>query len=235
MNENAQTALLKAENEDLRRQLQHYRGIEQELRRSEVFNSALFEYSPATTVVVDRKGRVVRCNAAKRRAGDRQPRQGDIMYRDYAAHHVIDMHAELMACMETSATRTYPEMNYGAKVLSITISPFPQGAIIISQDVTDRVRAERDREQLIRELRRALDEVETLRELLPICASCKKIRDDQGYWNTIEDYFSDRRNIDFSHTMCPDCMQRLYPEIWLKMCNRNEAGCSRGAGNSVSI
>ena len=70
---------------------------------------------------------------------------------------------------------------------------------------------------LITDLRRALNEVEMLRSLLPICASCKKIRDDKGYWNTVEEYFGRRNSVDFSHTLCPDCIKQLYPDLWEKM------------------
>jgi hypothetical protein len=51
-----------------------------------------------------------------------------------------------------------------------------------------------------------------LRGLLPICASCKKIRDDKGYWNQMETYIEAHSEADFSHGVCPECMERLYPE-----------------------
>ena len=62
-------------------------------------------------------------------------------------------------------------------------------------------------------LEEALANIQTLGELLPICASCKKIRDDTGYWNQIEDYISTHTETSFSHGICPDCMHRLYPEF----------------------
>jgi len=55
-------------------------------------------------------------------------------------------------------------------------------------------------------------EIGTLRGILPICASCKKIRDDKGYWNQIEAYIRDHSDVEFSHGICPDCMKRLYPQ-----------------------
>lgn len=70
-----------------------------------------------------------------------------------------------------------------------------------------------EREELIKELQDALSNVKTLRGLLPICASCKKIRDDNGYWSQIESYFSKYSDIMFSHGICPDCAERLYPDI----------------------
>jgi len=64
-----------------------------------------------------------------------------------------------------------------------------------------------------RRLRKALDEVKTLGSLLPICASCKKIRDDKGYWNQLEGYIQEHTDTAFSHGICPDCAKKLYPDL----------------------
>ena len=76
-----------------------------------------------------------------------------------------------------------------------------------------RKEVEKEREKLIGELQDALAQVKTLRGLLPICANCKKIRDEKGYWNQIESYISQHSEADFSHGICPDCLKKLYPEI----------------------
>jgi PAS domain S-box-containing protein len=81
-------------------------------------------------------------------------------------------------------------------------------------DITDRKEAEEEQERLIQKLRQALAEAQTLSGLLPICASCKKIRDDQGYWQQIEEYIQEHSNAEFSHSVCPDCAKKLYPEVW---------------------
>jgi PAS domain S-box-containing protein len=83
-----------------------------------------------------------------------------------------------------------------------------------AQDITERWRARQAREQLIDELQEALVKIKTLRGLLPICASCKKIRDDQGYWRQIEEYIQAHSDAEFSHGICPDCARRLYPELY---------------------
>jgi YesN/AraC family two-component response regulator len=70
------------------------------------------------------------------------------------------------------------------------------------------------RERLILELQDALDRVKTLSGLLPICASCKKIRDDEGYWNQLEAYIQEHSDVVFSHGLCPECAKKLYPEIF---------------------
>ncbi len=67
--------------------------------------------------------------------------------------------------------------------------------------------------QTIRELKKALSEVKTLSGLLPICAHCKKVRDDKGYWNQIEIYIDKHSDASFSHGVCPECAELLYPEL----------------------
>jgi PAS domain S-box-containing protein len=81
------------------------------------------------------------------------------------------------------------------------------------RDITERKQVEKDREKLILELLEAMKNVKTLRGLLPICASCKNIRDDKGYWKQIESYIRDHSDAEFSHGICPDCIKRLYPDI----------------------
>ena len=76
-----------------------------------------------------------------------------------------------------------------------------------------RRRVERQREQLIGELEVALAKIKTLRGLLPICSSCKSIRDDKGYWNQLETYLGDHSDAEFSHSVCPRCLERLYPDF----------------------
>jgi PAS domain S-box-containing protein len=80
-------------------------------------------------------------------------------------------------------------------------------------DITDRKRAELERNLLIEELQEALTNVKTLSGLLPICSSCKNIRDDKGYWHRVEAYIKNNSNADFTHGICPDCLRKLYPEF----------------------
>jgi PAS domain S-box-containing protein len=86
-----------------------------------------------------------------------------------------------------------------------------EGSII---DVTERKRLEQDKENVIVDLQKALAEVKQLSGFLPICASCKKIRDDKGYWKEVETYISDHSEAQFSHGICPDCARKLYPELF---------------------
>jgi hypothetical protein len=81
------------------------------------------------------------------------------------------------------------------------------------QEVVERKRAEQELEKVVIELRQALAQVKKLSGFLPICASCKKIRDDKGYWQQIEEYITEHSEALFSHSICPECAKKLYPEF----------------------
>ena len=85
--------------------------------------------------------------------------------------------------------------------------------ITIFDDVSERKKIEKEREELIAELRKAITEIKQLRGILPICASCKKIRNDRGAWTQIESYISDHSEAEFSHGVCPDCAKKLFPDL----------------------
>jgi DNA-binding NtrC family response regulator len=76
----------------------------------------------------------------------------------------------------------------------------------------ERKKSQLERERLIHDLQEALATVKRLSGLLPICSSCKRVRDDQGYWTQIEEYIHEHSEADFSHGICPECMKKLYPE-----------------------
>jgi len=80
--------------------------------------------------------------------------------------------------------------------------------------IVQRKQAEEEKEALIRELQKALAEIKTLSGFLPICANCKKIRDDKGYWQQIEQYISAHSEAKFSHSICQECAKILYPELF---------------------
>ncbi len=100
----------------------------------------------------------------------------------------------------------------------------PEMVVGICRDITGRKMAEKEREQLIRELQEALSDVKVLSGMLPICASCKKIRDDKGYWNQLEEYISSHSDVVFSHSICPECRKRLYGDWLEKDPSENDPG-----------
>jgi hypothetical protein len=82
---------------------------------------------------------------------------------------------------------------------------------------------DRERSRLIDELEGALAEIKTLKGFIPICASCKKVRNDDGYWEQIEKYIRDRSDAEFSHGICPECVKKLYPEYYDKIDKKDSA------------
>jgi PAS domain S-box-containing protein len=88
--------------------------------------------------------------------------------------------------------------------------------LLSARDVSDRKQAQREREKLIEELQVALTRIKVLSGFIPICSSCKKIRDDQGYWNQLEAYIQNHSEAQFSHGICPDCAAVFYPDYFTK-------------------
>lgn len=97
-----------------------------------------------------------------------------------------------------------------------------QSIIVLIRDISRRKHAEQElkkiaaseREQLISQLQEALEKVKLLSGIIPICSSCKQIRDDKGYWHQVETYIKTHSEAEFSHSICPDCATRLYPEFY---------------------
>ncbi len=160
-------------------------------------------------VVVDAGGRVRYANpAARRLAGT----------GDQALAHLAD------AAREAGATAPLRLQGGGApglqaRVVDVRCDPLqdawgqPGGRLLRLTDVTERRARAAERQALLDDLTRAVAEVDTLRGLLPICPGCKKVRDDQGYWRALESYLATAAHLTFSHGICPDCLQRLYPEV----------------------
>jgi signal transduction histidine kinase/CheY-like chemotaxis protein len=118
------------------------------LRENESRYRALFDFNPIQTVVVDNDARIIMYNFAKQRSSGRAPVTGTVMYRDYATRHSTDMHGELLECIRTGSKKSFPELKYNNRFLNIQISPFTGGAIITSEDVTERKKLQELLEQV---------------------------------------------------------------------------------------
>lgn len=107
-------------------------------------------------------------------------------------------------------TRGFCETYYApsGRWLSFHVNPFRGGISVLFRDISERRNAEGERERLIGELQAALTHVRALRGLIPICAWCKKIRNDHGYWEQLELYLKNHSEADFTHGMCPDCARK---------------------------
>ena len=88
------------------------------------------------------------------------------------------------------------------------------GVLSMFSDISALKQGEMERDNLIGQLRSALNDVKTMSGFLPICSNCKKIRDDDGYWQQVEKYIQDHSSALFSHSICPDCAKKLYPDCY---------------------
>jgi hypothetical protein len=127
----------------------------------------------------------------------------------------------LSGLLNDLSDEVYPDVAFfdlAQEVLLIIAFPLIAAGFLRAWKALNRQVSERDAAlaELTRvnaDLQKAMDEIQTLRGIIPICAECKKTRDDNGAWNQIEDYIRDHSEADFSHGICPECRRRLYPEL----------------------
>jgi hypothetical protein len=129
----------------------------------------------------------------------------------------VELENDLKAAILKNAKRLHSYMIFLVAVASI-IALFLGYLLIkilrsLNEDNAKRIQSEKKIRNERNQLKDALEKVKTLSGLLPICASCKKIRDDKGYWNQIESYIRQHSEAEFSHGICPECIQKHYPEI----------------------
>lgn len=128
----------------------------------------------------------------------------------YGLEHAIEHHDGRKIYLSVNAA---PLLDYNNQITAIITS---------ITDITKLKTAERERERLIAELQDALNKVKTLSGLLPICAFCKDIRDDSGYWHQVEAYIKEHSKANFSHGVCPDCAKKHYPEYFKEEDHNNQ-------------
>lgn len=183
------TLNLENANISLLRKIEEREQFEKSLLESKRRYFELFNNNPVAIVTVDKNLRVTKCNTAKIKSGGRVPNVGDVMYRDYASQHNKDMYSELKDCIENGVTKDFPELKYKEKYLNIRISPFFDGAIIASINISDIKNAERTVQLLTRDLLRK-QEIERkdialklhdniAQELASLKISCDSIMNDQ--------------------------------------------------------
>ena len=155
-------------------------------------------------------------------------RDGAIMYGNRAARETLHLDSAAVAGAVGVISMKHAPVDWRGEALveggnrqrwlDISVGPIFDrwgqlaGRIVVARDVTAQKNLEDERERLIDDLQEALRKVTTLEGLLPICAHCRNVRDDRGYWSRIEDYIGSRTPLEFTHAICPDCMGRLYPE-----------------------
>lgn len=199
------------------------RRIEEALRLSEDRFRRLVDNTDTGFVVIDDKGVVVEANAPYARlAGASDP--ADVIGRSVIEWTAPDERGHNADAVARCARRGFiadfetaylhPDGKRVEILINATTQDSPNGAHIVSycRDITARKRLEAEREGILAKLQKTLAEVKQLSGIIPICAGCKKVRDDKGYWTQVELYIREHSDAEFSHGLCPDCMTRLYPK-----------------------
>lgn len=184
-----------------------------------------FENAPDPILFVDAGGRILRVNGLGGKAFGYSPDEligrliEELVPRRYAEAHRLNR-AEFSEHTNTRSMGTGKELmalrkdgsEFPVDVM-LSTAEMPEGRIVIAivRDITERKRAEALARELARTNQERLGEIKILQGLLPICAHCKNIRDDQGFWQKVEVYFHGHAEVDFSHGICPACMAELYP------------------------
>ncbi|MCX8028053.1 MAG: cache domain-containing protein [Thermodesulfovibrionales bacterium] len=190
---------------------------EEALKKSRETLQAFFDAVNETMVLIDQNGKVLLSNrtAAERLGKTVEEFVGTCIY-DYFAPDMAKYRKEQYdKTISSGEPVSFQDASEG-RYYEHHCFPVPDGngVAIFIQDITERKLAEEEREKLIAELKSAIAEVKTLSGLLPICANCKKIRNDKGYWEQIEVYIRDHTDANFSHSICPQCAEKLYPEYY---------------------
>lgn len=182
-----------------------------------VARSRLVESVREGMLVLDDEGRIVDLNPAMRQfLGVEEKRVVGKRVRE-ALRDPSDLRelfeGELTdRAMETGTEIRIGEREFEARIVALGRGPENQGRLIVLNEQTQRKRMEREREKLITELQDALGQVKTLRGMLPVCANCKKVRDDEGYWHQVDVYIRKHSEAEITHGICPECEHELYPE-----------------------
>ena len=200
---------------------------EEALRESELKLRSVTESASDAIISADKNGIIISCNKASQNlfGYEKQEILGRPLtvlmpesfiesHKRAMAHHVKTGESRIIGQTMELAGLTKGGLEFP---LELSISTWTVGGEIyytgIIRDISERKQIEEERNQLIKSLQNSLAKIKTLSGMLPICASCKKIRDDKGYWNQIETYLREHSEAEFSHGICPECAQKLYPEF----------------------
>ncbi len=217
------TYQLEMKNEDLEREIVERTRTEEVLKENEERYNRFFRTSMDCVFITSKDGRWIDLNEASVGLFGYASRD-ELMQVDisslYARPEEREMHTRMI--VERGCTLEFPAhlLKKDGTVMDTIITSVAirdkQGDVVGFQgtirDITAHVAADREREKLIDELQRAIAKVKMLSGLLPVCAWCKKIRNDEGYWQQMEAYIRDHSEADFTHGLCPDCAKKIRSE-----------------------
>lgn len=217
------TEALERINEELRVEIIEKQKTEKTLQEKEIYLKSIFN-SSIPICITNTDYEIVLSNDSYKRIFNHEVTDGPLKCYDSRPGPTCDtascpLRRVLEGEKEIIFEPTKIKADGSKQYFIVTARPFLDayghvGGIVESfQNITDRKTAEIERDKLLEELKSALSKVKQLSGFLPICASCKKIRDDKGYWNQIESYIRNHSEAEFSHSICPDCARKLYPGL----------------------
>ena len=180
-----------------------------------VARDAIFDDMDDSVIVIDKRKRIIDVNPAAEATLDCT--RATVIGQSIHDLYIAGKKGPLGQYIDT--TETMDDFSINGLVFDTSVSQLARkrgqsnGWLLVLRDISKRRQMEEEQKKLISDLQAAYNKVKTLSGLLPICANCKKIRDDKGYWHTVEVYVRDHSNAEFSHGICPDCLTELYPEF----------------------
>jgi len=210
---------------ELEKEAVEHTQAKEALKETEQKYQHLTESLLDTVYEFDREGRFTYVNEAGTRmfGYSKEEILNGLRVQDTMVEDVRDLSqgviSEIFKGNTTVGERTFLRKDGAHFIGEIHSGPIYKGNDVVGvrgvlRDITSSKQAEEALKQERDKLQDALAEVKTLSGLLPICAHCKKIRDDKGYWNQIEVYIRDHSEADFSHSICPECAKNFYPEFY---------------------
>jgi PAS domain S-box-containing protein len=196
--------------------------VEQQIRIEKGFSESLISSLPGIMYVFDKLGRFIRWNhnfeIVSGYTADQIKTMGPLDFisiadtprvrkaiQDVYAQGYVTIEAEFATIDGNNIPYLLTGYKFDQQELELLVG--------IGIDISQRLKVEKEKENLIQKLQESLAQVKKLSGMLPICAACKNIRDDKGYWKRIEVYIQQHSEAEFSHSLCPDCIKKLYPEL----------------------
>jgi PAS domain S-box-containing protein len=190
------------------------------------FVKSIIQNSPVFLVVVSPDGKTLMMNETMRAFLDYS--EEELAGKDYLASFVHKDDRQVVAeIIKSLTTSTKPSMNANRVVAKDGRELLLEwhGRQVFKSNgeldyfwklgigITKRIQTEEEKKQLLEDLHRTRDDMKTLSGLLPLCSHCKKIRDDKGYWNQVDSYIQEHSEADVSHSICPECAKKHYPDL----------------------
>ncbi len=208
------------------RNITEHKKMEDTLRNEKLLLDALMDNIPDSIFFKDRQSRHIRINRKEMRdlnvndmnqivgKTDKELWGEDFGDQTFASEqHLMESGEPIIGQIENRHSKEGEVWSWTTKVPIRNSDGQITGLVGITRDISELMKAQGERDRLIKELQDAIADIKVLSGLVPICSNCKKIRDDKGYWTQLEGYIQAHSQAKFSHGVCPDCMKKLYPNF----------------------